>query len=255
MMLFNYLITAWRNLIKFRAVSAINILGLTLGLASAVIAIIYARHELSFENCHENADRICRIYINGSFGQVQQIPASFGPEGEALMKMFPEIEAYTISRNMSTTVRAGENLFNEDDIVFADSMTFSIFTIPLEEGTISFDPQTVILSQQAAQRYFGKESPVGNSITINCYGHKWDFPVTGVFRDFPSNTHIQADFIIPLSFSKRFGFWKYNEYQSTEYNTYVLLQPGTNLKALNKKIAASYKMPVDIENISSFLMP
>ncbi|MBN1416691.1 MAG: ABC transporter permease [Bacteroidales bacterium] len=254
-MLLNYLITAWRNLLKFRAVSAINILGLTLGLASALIAIIYARHELSFENCHEKADRICRIYLTGNFGQVQQLPTSMGPEGEALKQLFPEIEAYTIARSMSTTIRVGENLFKEDDIIFSDSLAFSIFTIPFQEGNASSDPQTVVLSEQAARRYFGKESPVGKNISMNCYGNKCDFLVTGVFYDFPSNTHIQGDFIIPLSFSKRFGSWKYNEYLSTNYNTYVLLQPGTNVKALNAKIAQSYKIPVDIENLGCFLMP
>ncbi|MFO7656941.1 MAG: ABC transporter permease, partial [Bacteroidales bacterium] len=254
-MFLNYFITAWRNLLKFRAVSAINIFGLTLGLASAVLAIMYARHELTYENSHEKADRICRIYTKGNFGEVQQIPTTLGPEGEALNNMFPEIEAYTISRSMSTTVRAGENLFIEDDIIFSDSMTFDIFTIPFMEGNSSQDPQTVILSEKAAVRYFGKGSPVGKSITINCYGTKWDFLVTGVFKDFPSNTHLQGEFIIPFSFSKRFGFWKPEEYQSTTYNSYVLLRPGTDIKALNKKIAESYKIPVDIENISSFLMP
>src|SRR4030042_1043329 len=254
-MFLNYFITAWRNLLKFRAVSAINIFGLTLGLASAVLVIMYARHELTYENCHEKADRICRIYTKGNFGEVQQIPTTLGPEGEALKNMFPEIEAYTISRSISTTVRAGENLFIEDDIIFSDSMAFGIFTIPFIEGNTSHDPQTVILSEKAAIRYFGKGSPVGKSITINCYGTKWDFLVTGVYKDFPSNTHLQGEFIIPFSFSKRFDFWKPDEYQSTAYNTYVLLRPGTDVKALNKKITESYKMPVDIENISSYLMP
>ncbi len=255
-MFLNYLITAWRNLLKFRAVSAINILGLTLGLASAVLAIMYARHELTYENSHDKADRICRIYTKGNFGEVQQIPTTLGPEGEALKNMFPEIEAYTISRSMSTTVRAGENLFIEDDIIFSDSMAFGIFTIPFMEGNISHDPQTVVLSEKAAVRYFGEGSPVGKSISINCYGTKWDFLVTGVFEDFPSNTHLQGEFIIPFSFSKRFGFWKSDEYQSTSYNSYVLLRPGTDVKELNKKIAVSYKIPVEaVENISSFLMP
>jgi putative ABC transport system permease protein len=254
-MFLNYLTTAWRNLLKFRAVSVINILGLTLGLAASALALLYAQHELSFEHCHKKADRICRVYINGNFGQLQRTPTSFGPEGAALKRMFPEIEAYTLSRTMKTTVRVGENLFVEDDILFSDSMMFSIFTIPFINGAPASDPQTVVLSEQAAQRYFGKANPVGKSISINCYGTIWDFLVTGVFRDFPSNTLLQADFIIPLSFSNRFGFWKFDEYQSTEYNSYVLLRPGTDIRSLNNKIAGSYKIPVEIENLYYFLMP
>ncbi len=129
-MFLHYLITAWRNLLKNRIVSAINILGLTLGLASAVIAIAYAQYELSYEKIHEKSDRIAAIYLKGSFGDIQFVPNSFGPEGEAIQTLFPEVEARTITRVYSTTVRAGENLFIEDDISFVDSMFFKIFTIP-----------------------------------------------------------------------------------------------------------------------------
>jgi putative ABC transport system permease protein len=254
-MFINYIIVAWRNLSKNRMVSLINILGLTLGLASAVLALLYARHELTFENCHEKADRIAKVYISGEIGQLQIIPTTFGPEGEALKGLFPEVELNSISLIFQGIVRVGENLFSEDDLALADSAFFSIFTVPFKEGTFSPNPQTVVLSEKAAQRYFGKESPVGQNITITCHGQKIDFLVTGVYKDFPSNTHLRAEFIIPFSLAKRFEFLKYTEYYGTNYHTYLLLQQGTDIKDLNKKILASYKIPVNIENIAAFLMP
>ncbi len=254
-MLLHYLITAWRNLLKNRIVSAINILGLTLGLASAVIAIAYAQYELSYENIHKKSDRIAAIYLKGSFGDIHFVPNSFGPEGEAIQNLFPEVEARTISRTYSTTVRAGENIFVEDAISFVDSMFFKIFTIPFIDGSPSTDPQSAVISEKTAARYFGRENPMGKSLRINCEGKQVDFTVTGVFKELPSNTTVKADFFIPFSFSKRFDNWKYQEYSSNAYSAFVLLRPGTNVSLLNEKILRSYKIPIQIENIAAFLLP
>jgi putative ABC transport system permease protein len=254
-MFLHYLITAWRNLLKNRIVSIINILGLTLGLASAVIAIAYAQYELSYEKIHEKSDRIAGIYLKGSFGDIKFVPTCFGPEGEAIQNMFPEVEARTISRSYATTVRAGENIFVEDDISFVDSMFFKIFTIPFIDGSPSADPQSVVISKKTAARYFGSENPIGKSLRINCNGEQVDFTVTGIYQDLPSNTIVKADFFIPFSFSKRFGNWKYQEYYSNGYSAFILLRPGTNVALLNEKILKSYKIPVQIDNIAAFLLP
>ena len=254
-MFLHYLITAWRNLLKNRMVSVINIVGLTLGLASAVIAIAYAQYELSYEECHEKLERISTVFLNGKFGELTFLPASYGPEGEALQNMFPEIEAHTLSRRFSSTVRAGENLFIEDDITFADSTFFKIFTIPFREGFPVYDPQSIVISEQAANRYFGRNSPIGKSLRINCNGEQVDFTVTGVFKELPSNTIIRAEFFIPFSMASRFDYWRYKEYHSADYNTYILLKSGADVKQLNEKILQSYKIPVEIENISAFLLP
>jgi putative ABC transport system permease protein len=253
-MFINYIIVAWRNLLKNRMVSFINILGLTLGLASAVLALLYARHELTFEKCHEKADRIAKVYISGEISQLQIIPSTFGPEGETLKSMFPEVELNSISFIFGGIVRVGENLFSENDLALADSAFFSIFNIPFKEGTFSPNPQTVVLSEKAARRYFGKENPVDKNMTITCHDQKIDFLVTGVYEDFPSNTHLRAEFIIPFSLAKRFEFLKYNEYDRNYFHTYLLLQPGTDIKSLNEKILTSFKIPVDAD-LSAFLMP
>jgi len=250
----NYIITAWRNLFKNRLVSAINILGLTFGLASAVLAILYAMNELSYEKCHEKADRICMVYLNGKFGSLNWVPVTCGPEGKAIRDMFPEVEKFSLQRNTDGIVKIGENVFKEDHILFADSSFYSILTVPFLKGQPRFDPQSVSLSEKMASKYFGQNDPIGKLITINCLDEKMIFTVTGVYKNLPSNTEIKADVIAPFSVGDRYG-WKYNDYHSSSYQTLILLKAGTDIKKLNPKIAANFKIPMPIPEIHATLMP
>lgn len=248
------LLMAWRNLKKNRMVSAINILGLTVGLACALLAIVYSYHELTYENCHKNADRISRVYISGDFGSLKWIQNTWGPEGEMLRNMFPEIEMNSISRLYDATVRVGDNLFLEKKVLFADSAFFRIYTVPLIEGQQKNDPASIIISEKTAGKYFAGGDPIGKTMLVILDGQKMNFTVTGVYKNFPSNTEVQGDFIVPFNVSKRFSYWNYTTYGSTDYTTTVLLKPGTDIMALNKKIAAN-KLPVTILDAYPFLMP
>jgi ABC-type antimicrobial peptide transport system permease subunit len=235
-------------------VSVINILGLTFGLASAVLAILYAVNELSYEKCHKNADRICMVYLNGKIGTLNWIPVTCGPEGKALKDMFPEVDKFSIQRTTEGIVKSGENVFKEENILFTDSSAYSILTIPFVKGKPQFDPQSIALSEKTASKYFGKNNPIGKIITINCFGVKMVFTVTGVFRNFSSNTEIKGDLLAPFTVADRYG-WKYLEYESTDYQTLILLKPGADVKKLNSKIAANYKIPIPLPDIKAVLMP
>ena len=250
-----YIIIAWRNLQKNKVVSFINIFGLTLGLASAILAILFARHELTYESSHLNADNISKVYLGGSFGVVEWAPNSFGPDGEALANLFPEIEQHTISRITSGISRVGDDLFIEENILVADSTFFSIFTIPFVSGSPATDPASLVLSQSTALRYFGSEDPAGETISVEFYGETYDFTVTGVFYDLPSNTHLKADIIAPFSLAERFESWAPYDYHSTIYNSYVMLAPGTDMGEMNKRIRDLYEIPVPIDDIHAFLKP
>ncbi len=254
-MLSKYIVVAWRNLVKNRVVSFINILGLTLGLASAVLAIIFARHELTYESSHRNAGRISKVYLGGSFGVIEWAPISFGPEGRALTELFPEIEAWSLSRTTSGITRVGDDLFNEERILVADSAFYSIFTIPFVSGGPSTDPGSVVLSGSTAAKYFGSLDPSGETITIEFYGEKYDFVITGIFDDLPSNTHLKAEIIVPFTLAERFENWSPDEYNSTLYNNYVLLSAGTDIPSINERIRDLYEIPVPIDDIHAFLMP
>jgi|GEM_PF-1403442 len=243
------LIIAWRNLLKNKWVSSINILGLTLGVSASLLAILFAVHELTFENGHINADRIATVYLSANYdkagGGEQRMPVTFGPEGEALKNIFPEIETATLSRNTDAVVRVGENLFDEKNILLADADFFPVFTIPFISGSPSSNPESVVLSEHCAEKYFGSQPAMGQTVTVDLFGEKTALEVTGVYQDLPSNTHLKAGLIIPLSLADRFSAWKYRDYESVSYNNYLLLKPGTDMQELSKKIAASFKIPVE----------
>jgi putative ABC transport system permease protein len=139
-MLLNYIITAWRNLLKSGGVSIINIGGLILGLASAILAILFANHELTYENCHKNADRICRLYIAGDFDQIKWLPTTYGPEGPEIKEKFPEVEDFTRAYEAGrVAVRVGENLFFEEYVLGVEASYFSILTFQFVVGEPSRD--------------------------------------------------------------------------------------------------------------------
>lgn len=251
-----YMHIAWRSLLKNRVVSIINIGGLTIGLASAVLAILFAQHELSYENSHEKADRITRVYTKGDFDQMQWLPTSFAPDGPALKAMFPEVEDYTRSYQFpQSVVRVGENLFLEDNIYAADLNFSSILTFPFIMGGPSSDINTVVLSESSAQRYFGKSNPPGETMRMTLHGHITILEVTGVYKDLPSNTHLKLDFIIPFGFLNNYDWLKTEEYHRLSFITFLLLNEGVDYKKLNQKIEASYHIPVDIESVGAFLIP
>lgn len=255
-MFINYIITAWRSLLKNRLVSIINIGGLTIGLASAVLAIIYANHELTYENSHTKADRISKLYLKGNFESIQWVPTVFGPEGPALKNMFPEIEAYSRQQQLgSTPVRVGENLFYEDYISAADSNYFKLFTINFIEGAPSLNINTAVISEKIAHRYFGKENPIGKSMILIINEKKSDFIVTGVYQDFPSNTHLTNEIIIPFENIKKLDYVNPDEYSNASFDIYLLLKNGDDYEELNKKIESTFKIPVEITNIREFLIP
>ncbi len=255
-MFINYIITAWRSLIKNRAVSIINIGGLTIGLASAVLAILFAQHELTYEEMHENADRTYRVYIKGDFYQVNWIPYSYGPDGPTLKNMFPEIEMYTRLQEYSDIpVRVGENIFYENYVFLADSNIFNILTFSFINGSPSNDLNTVVISERVAKRYFGDTIPIGNSMTITFRGQKNDYVITGIFKEFTSNTHLGIDIILPFDIIRRYEWIKPEEYQGSSYLTYLLLNEGVDYKQLNQKIESTYKIPSEIDDLNAFLMP
>jgi len=255
-MFINYIVTAWRSLLKNRVISAINIGGLTIGLASAVLAILFAQYELTYEKMHEKADRVCRVYIKGNFDQLSWVPTSFGPVGPAVKNMFPEVEKFArLYSYTNTPVRVGENIFYENFLYAADSNIFDILTFSFVKGYTSNELNTVVISESAAKRYFGSGDPVAQTININLYGQKYDFIVTGVFKDFASNTHLEVDFIFPFDVIRRHNWIKPEEYQGTDYMTYILLNMETDPEKLSQKIEVNYKIPVPIENIKAFLIP
>ena len=201
----NYLKTAWRTIKRQKGYSVINIAGLALGMACAILIAFYIHHELSYDRFHEKADRIFRVVVDATLRQNQMnAPAAQAAFGPTLAKDFPEVAAAVRVEPLSKTlVRYADRSFYETGLLYADASIFDVFTFPLVAGdskTALARANTVVLTERMAKKYFRGEDPVGKILRFN---DEADFAVTGVTKDVPTNSHLQFDCLV--SFETRFG--------------------------------------------------
>lgn len=229
-MLKNYILTAIRSLLRSKGFSAINILGLSIGLASFILITLYVYHELSFDRYHAKADRIFRIVENlRTENEMLFQSTSSPPMGPNLLKYFPEVENYVRFQQWNLLVTKDDKAFYEPDSFIADSTVFDVFSFPLVKGnakTALAAPHSVVLTESMAKKYFGEVDPVGQLLKMDDDQYK----VTGVAKDVPENSHFQFNFL--LSFSTWSSQNKQNEMRSWFWNgfhTYVLLRDKQSL--------------------------
>ncbi len=196
----NYLKTGWRNIKRQKGYSFINIAGLALGMACAILIVFYIHHELGFDKFHENADRIYRVVIDATIKQDQVIvPAAQMAFGPTVAKDFPEVAAAVrVQSRPKTFVKYADRAFYESGLLYADASIFDVFTFPFVSGdpkTALARANTVVLTERMAAKYFRGEDPVGKSLRFN---DEADFAVTGVMKDVPSRSHLQFDMLVSL---------------------------------------------------------
>jgi len=265
----NYLKIALRIIMRHKGYACINIVGLAVGMAVFVLIALYVYHETSFDKYHEHADRIYRVIQKRKANVVSggntyaTTPPALAP---VLMDEFPEILLATrIGPLSKILVNYGEKRFMEDKIYCVEPETFHIFTIPFVKGdpqTALQDPFAIVLSERAADKYFGNDNPIGRILTLR---EKTDFKVTGVFRDMPGNSHFVMDLVIP--FRTYFQF-KFGEDVITEWSNYgsfyayCLLQEDVDPIHVDEKFPAflnrtKYKVYPTDEHLkdSYFLQP
>jgi putative ABC transport system permease protein len=199
----NYLKIAWRNLLRNKVYSAINIGGLAVGLAVSLLILLFVIHEQNYDRFHTNADRIFRVYGQTHFGgqdmNTDRMSARFGPAVQA------GVPGVLANVRIGTTpgrvvVKTGpDRRYFEDKFILADPSLLTVFSFPLvrgDGGTSLTRPMTVLLTERSAGRYFGRENPIGKTITVNS---KLRFEVTGILKNPPSNSTIQFDFVASLA--------------------------------------------------------
>ena len=235
-MMKNYFKVAFRIIKRHKGFSLINIMGLAIGMASCLLIFLYVQDELSFDRYNKNADRIFRIGTHIKMQSREMSVASVSaPMAEALVDEFIEVEEAVRFREDASSYlfKAGEKSYREERVVFSEPSFFDIFSIPLLKGnpnTALGSPYTLVLSQQAAEKFFGAEDPVGKVITVD---HSQDYEVTGVFKDIPDNSHFHFDVIASLSSldESRDPSWF-----NMNFPTYVLLRKDADHKTLETKL-------------------
>ncbi|MFA9452648.1 MAG: ABC transporter permease [Candidatus Aminicenantaceae bacterium] len=244
-MLKNYLLIAWRNLNKNKGYSLLNILGLAVGMAVFVLIFLYVQHELSFDRWHENADRIFRVvqhqpgnmYLGSDRFAVTQAPLA-----AALMQEFPEVVAATrLDSSGNVLLTYGEKNFLEKNVHWADPYLFKVFSIELLRGdpeTALTDPNSILFSETVARKFFGDQDPIGQTVV---YIEEHDMRVTGVFKDFPKNSHFTMDVILPFDAMPVLLDRKLDSWGNSSFYTYFLLQEGADPAQLEGKLPDMFK--------------
>ena len=236
-MIRNLIKTAVRHILKHPGYSFLNVLGLTLGITSALFLLIYVSDEVSYDRYHEKADRIYRVSsrITETDDQftwiVAQIP--FGPQ---VAQDYPEVEAYVRFFNMPRALYEYEDKeFVEEDFFYADSALFDIFTYRVIRGDARralLEPNKIVLTETVAARYFGDGDPVGRTLTSGNSAYE----VTGVIEDVPSNSHFRFGALASrTNLPEQIGSWG-----NFGVFTYLLFPEGLDVKAFEEKMQGMY---------------
>ncbi|MFO7668906.1 MAG: FtsX-like permease family protein [Bacteroidales bacterium] len=186
---------AWRNKVYF----LINLLGLAIGIASSIIILLFVRDELSFDRHNEHFHDIYRICIRGKIqGNELEAALSNAPMGATLKSDYPEVEEYTrlYTFDGDPVVRYGDQVFIEENFFYADSTFFNVFTAPVVSGDptgVLNRPNTLVLTEEVARKYFGNEDPVGKLLSIG--EHETQFEISAVVKGFPENAHFRFNML------------------------------------------------------------
>ncbi|MBC9909039.1 ABC transporter permease [Chitinophaga varians] len=234
-MLRNYFSVAIRNLWKNKAFSAINVLGLAIGLATSLLIILYVLDELSYDRFHAAADRTYEVDADIKFGgsryDVATAPAPLGP---ALKADLPEIEeAVRFRKYEGWLVRKGSQNIKENKVIFADSTLFRVFSLPLLAGdpaTALKEPRTVVITEKTAVKYFNTADAVGRDLVID---DSVPYKVTGVLKPFPGQTLLDFDFFVSLADAPES---RNDKWLANNFNTFLVLRKGADPKKLEAKL-------------------
>src|ERR1700733_3614533 len=202
-MIRNYIKIAWRNLIRQKLFSLINISGLAIGLAVCMLIMLYVAHEHSYDTFHKNADRIvtlrAKVVMNGDDRISENFSEATAP---SLKDEVPSVENYATSfkyflpfvvNNASTP----QSKFNEDNLLYVDAGFFKFFSFKLISGqpeNVLSKPFSVVISRDMAKKYFGSSNPIGKTLTIKT-DSAYNYQVTGIAENAPSNSSIEFDFV------------------------------------------------------------
>lgn len=234
----NYLKIAIRNISKYKLFSFINIMGLSIGIAACILISIWVLRETSYDDFHAKAGRIYRIERElFRDNQYSRWPITSGLYKEALASDFPEIEKAVRIWGREIQVTDHQDLVHRQGMYAVDGSIFSVFDFHLEDGderTALTEPFTVVLTRQAALKYFGTADAVGRSLAFEWEGNKQaDFRVTGILEEVPENSHIHFDMLISISSYPESVF---NSWRSNYLFTYVLVGENTGKGELEHKL-------------------
>jgi putative ABC transport system permease protein len=237
----NYLKLTFRNLLKHKVFSFINIAGLAIGIACSILIILFVTSELSYDKFHHKADRIYRLAVKGLVSNTKiKHPLSSAITFKMLLQDFPEIEQGVKFLYLGNIiVDTDEKVFCETNAAAVDGNFFDVFSFPLVKGspeTVLKRPNSVVITREIAGKYFGENNALGKMLKIELPGNlgTLDFEITGISENVPDNSHFHYNFLISLvSFPDVINnpHWHANNFIS-----YILLKERSSWKELEAKL-------------------
>jgi len=235
----NYIVIAVRNIRRHKGNAFINITGLAVGMATCILIMLWVVDELSYDRFHKDADHIYRLCHELTMGGTTiHTPTGSDPMAPAIQAICPEVSAITrIKPRSRTEIIYGNNRFFEENILYADSQFFSVFTFPLAEG----DPQTalarrhcVVITRDIARKYFGEDNPLGKTLQFRAED---EYTVTGIIDNVPANSHLSFDFLGSFRTLYHEESSDISRWGDLNTYTYMRVSPAAGVGDLENKIS------------------
>lgn len=248
-MISNYLKIALRNITRHKGFSFINIFGLALGIACAMLIYLWVYDEITFDRFHRNIDQIYRVeqeqVYNGESYHVNVTPY---PSGEGWKMEIPEVQdAIRFAYTGNLLLKYKEKSFFETGIVAVDSSIFSVFSFELEFGdpsTALTKPLSMVMTKEMAEKYFGSENPLGKTIRVD---NQHEFTITGVLKRIPKNSSLRFSIFVPFDFVKTIGYYQ-PHWGSNSIQTFLMLKKGTDPLPVNQKLTDVVKSHIEFRD-------
>ncbi len=236
-MLFNYLKLAWRNIRNNKLFSAINILGLAIGLACCILMFLFIQHETSYDKFNAKANETYRVTSESKgpagLAKLAVTPAPWAP---LMKKDYPEIQNYAriLKDERSVVGQPDGQQFYESDLLYVDSTFFDVFSFNLERGqkiNALTAPNSIVLTSSAAKKYFGDADPIGKTLSVNSFGRTFTVQVTAISENAPSNSHFNFNALVSLKvFGDLSELWSFHMFQ-----TYLVVNSQVSKDRLEEK--------------------
>jgi putative ABC transport system permease protein len=239
-MIRNYLLLAVKHLRKQRVFSVINILGLTVGITCCFMIFLFIMNELSYDDFHKNGKNIYRVMrVGNNNGERRNVPYLSPPYGPTLINDYPDAVQASVRLMRDNDLISYDNIsFNEKNIYLADKNFFEFFDFRLTKGnsaTVLKEPNSIVLSETTAKKYFGNDEPIGKILQFN---KDQQLKVTGICKDVPVNSHLQFDMVIPLELLRPMQPDWFTQWPSNGLFTYIQLNPNVDPKQFEKYFPA-----------------
>ncbi|MEM9999235.1 MAG: ABC transporter permease, partial [Bacteroidota bacterium] len=233
---------AWRALLRRKGTTALNVAGLALGLAGALLIALWVQHERSYDRFHTNGDRIYRVVLDYiKEGRVAENGFTQGILAPTLEEDYPEVEHAVRFAYTGNVLRVDDRQFEEPRLSYADASVFAVFDFPLVHGdpaTALAEPLSIVLTEAMARKYFDRTDVVGETMDTN---EGVSLTVTGVGVAPPETSSIQADALISMKTLEQNGpDWMWGNWFSTSLQTFVLLQDGVTAETMEANMAEMF---------------